>query len=254
MTKETLYEMIEDINEQLIFEAKLIPQRKPYRLLKWSALAACLCLVIGVSLHFIPWINPNGSGFGGISSGFWGNGDTTLLESHRDDFTPDIDASILAQLAYPSEVKKSYQLLSNEWFLSDKLTDFSQVVTTDVHYISWCDEDGNVSDTAYSSYDVDENGTVVWDSTAYPSEDSLIPCDFGTLSYEMIETALSDITYEDYIITYSPRLYTIFIWVRGTTDDLILTYPSRPDFVGIESGGIYTLEELQEKLAEAYKK
>lgn len=246
MANEKLYEIIGDINEQHILEAKQVPKKKPYNWLKWSALAVCLCLILGVSLHFAPWSASN-------DSGFWGNGDTTLLKVHRNDFTPEVDASILAKLPHPSEVKKAYWLLTNEWFLSDELTDFSQVVTTDVYYISWCDENGISSDTAYSFYEINEDGNIVWDSTAYPPTDAFIPYEFWKLSYEIIDTALNDIAYEDYIITYSPRLDTVFVWVRGTTDDLILTYPTRPDLLGIECGGIYTLEELQEILTEAYK-
>lgn len=246
MTKETLYEMIGEINEEYIFQAKQTPQKKPHRWVKWCSLAACLCLILGISLHIAPWNISNGSGFGE-------NVDTTLLEVHRDDFTPEIDDSILAQLTNPSEVKKAYWLLTNEWFLSDELTDFSQVVTTDACYISWCDEDGLPSETSYSVYSLDENGRLAWGYTAEPPADAFIPYGFWKLSYEIIDTALSEINYEDYVITYSPRLGTVFVWVRGTTEDLILTYPTRPDLLGITCGGIYTLEELQEKLVDAYE-
>ena len=250
MTNEKLYEIIGEINEQHILEAKQIPQKKSSGWLKWVALAACLCLILGITLPFTPWNNSNGSGF--WDNSFWGNGDTSLLESHRDDFTPEIEPAILAQLTHPSEAKKAYWMLSNEWFLSDELTDFSQVVTTDAYYISWCDENGIYSDTAYSVYEIAETGTLMWCYTAYQPTDTLIPDEFFKLTYEIIDTALTDIIYEDYIITYSPRLGTVFVWVRSTGEDLILTYPARPDLLGIECGGIYTLEELQKILTEAY--
>ena len=246
MTNENLYEIIGDINEQYIYEAKHVSHRKFSHWLKWGTLAACLCLVFGISLHFAPWNTSNGSGF-------FGDNDTTLLEVHRDDFSPEIDASILAQLENPNEVKKAYWLLSNQWFLSDKLIDFSQVVTTDVYYISWCDENGVSSDTAYSIYSVNDSGNVIWGTSVYPPTDAFTPYEFWKLSYEIIDSALSNINYEDYIITYSPRLGTVFVWVRGTTEDLILTYPARPDLLGIECGGIYTLEELQKILIRAYE-
>ncbi len=68
----------------------------------------------------------------------------------------------------------------------------------------------------------------------------------------MIDSALVDIEYEDYIITYSQRSSTIFVWVRCVAEDVLLTYPTRPDLLGIENGGIYTLEEVKDALANAY--
>ena len=249
MTNEKLYELIGDIKEEYIQEAKRPQKRTSYLWLKFISAAACLCLVLVTCSHFLSGNLSDGSN----GCGFFGNGDSEILASHRDDFTLEIEPAILAQFEDPAEVKKAYWLLSNEWFLSNELTDFSQAVTTDAYYIAWCDENGIYSDTAYSCYEVNETGSLEWGYTAYMPSDSSIPCEFWKLTYEMIDTALSDITYEDYIITYSPRLGTVFVWVRSSEKDVILTYPSRPDLLGIECGEIYTLNELQEILTEAYE-
>ena len=70
----------------------------------------------------------------------------------------------------------------------------------------------------------------------------------------MIARALVGIEYEDYIITYAGQsLSTVFVWVRCAEEDGILTYPTRPDLLGIEIGGIYTLQELRSALCDAYE-
>jgi len=78
-------------------------------------------------------------------------------------------------------------------------------------------------------------------------------CPYGLskLTHDIIESDLSDIEYEDYIITEAPRLASVFVWIRTSSEDLILTYPMRPDWMDLENGEIYTLEELQEILKEA---
>lgn len=53
---------------------------------------------------------------------------------------------------------------------------------------------------------------------------------------------------EDYIFTYSQRLRTVFVWVRGE-EDFLVTYPTRPDLLGLEVSGVYTLDEPKVKLA-----
>lgn len=245
MTNEKLYEAIGDIKEQHILEAKQPKEKKIFRIMKACALAACLCLVVGIGSIFATIFNSASSG----GCGF-GEPGSKLLSSHREDFSPAIDSAILAQFENPDDVIKVYRLLSNHWFLSNKLEDFSQVVTTDVCYVYQGDKDGKDNNAAYSVYKIDEQGKIVWNYSCYPSEDTSIPQYFWKLTYEMIDTALADIDYEDYIITKSEQIRTVFVWVRCTTEDLFLTYPSRPDFTGLEIGGIYTLEELQEILTE----
>ena len=72
------------------------------------------------------------------------------------------------------------------------------------------------------------------------------------MTYEMIENALNGIAYKDYIITYAQRQNTVFVWVRCEKDDVLLAYPTRPDLLGLEVGGIYTLDEVKRALTEAY--
>lgn len=244
MTKEKLFEAIGDIKEEHILEAKQPKEKSPYSWVKWGILAACLCLVIKIGSIYIPW--QNASGGCGFDSG------STLLESHREDFSPEIDSTVRAQFENPNEVIKSYWILTNHWFLSDELEDFSQVVTTKVGYIIPGDDEGNDKDIAYSVYTVDEHGKIDWSYSSYPFDDTIVPNTFWKLSYEVINTALKDIAYEDYIITKCSRSGTVFVWVRCESEDLFLTYPSRPDLTGLEVGGIYTLEEIQELLTKAF--
>ena len=251
MTKEKLYEAIGDINEEHILEAKRPHKKTTSGWFKYCALAACLCFIVGTG-----FLLSKGSFFRGFgiwdNEGFWGDGNTTLLKPHREDFSPEIKPDILAQFHYPETTIKVYSLLTNQWFLSEKLNDFSQVVQNDFYFITAGNEEGKAFDTAYTCYDIDENGQLEWDYETYSSSsDSAFPSAFWKLTYETIDTALADIVYEDYIITYSSRLYTVFVWVRGE-EDLILTYPQRPEFVGLENGRMYTLKEIQTVLTDAY--
>lgn len=245
MTKEKLFEAIGDIKEEHILEAKQPNEKKPHSWIKWGVLAACLCLVIKIGSIYIP--NPNANGGCGFDTG------SKLLESHREDFSPEIDSTVLAQFENPDEIIKSYWILTNHWFLSDELEDFSQVVTTKVGYVSPGDDEGNDKDIAYSVYTVDEHGKIDWSYSSYPFDDTIVPNTFWKLSYEVINTALKDIDYEDYIITKCSRSGTVFVWVRCESEDLFLTYPSRPDLTGLEVGRIYTLEEIQELLTKAFQ-
>ena len=181
-----------------------------------------------------------------------GDGDDAVFEPHREDFSPEIESAVLEQFDNGTEVKKAYILRTNSWYLSDDMSDFSQAVTTDAVYIAPGGEDGAGGDMAYSSYTVDENGEIKWGSSAYPREDAPVPSGFSGLTYEIIENALAGIEYEDYIITYAQRMNTVFVWARCESGDVIVTYPTRPDLLGIEIGGIYTLEEVKAALTEAH--
>ncbi len=243
MTNETLYRAMGDIKETYIAEARTFKKAANRIWLRCGAIAAGVCLAIGIGIL---------SNLFGNGGGPFGNGDATVYAIHREDFTPDIESTILAQFEDPSEVKKAYLLRSNEWFLSDELTDFSQVVTTDTVYVVHGSETSSDSNAAYSIYDVDAEGNIRWDCTAYPPANTTAPFGLSGLTYERIHHALSGIEHEDYIITYAPRLGTVFIWIRGTTEDTILAYPTRPDLLGLENGGMYSLHELQAALTNAY--
>lgn len=191
----------------------------------------------------------------GISnSGPFGNGDATVLEAHREDFSPVIEDSILEQFETDFEVKKAYILLTNDWFLSDDMSDFSQAVTMDSVYVVPGGENGTDIDRAYSFYKVNEENEIEWNGSAYPPADATLPFGFSGLTYEMIDSVLAGMQYEDYIITYAQRLNTAFVWVRCEKEDLIITYPTRPDLLGLEVGKIYLLEEVKGILAEAYNR
>lgn len=256
MTKEMLYEILEDVDEKYVEEAR-VPQKKKRPLwVKWGVLAACLCLVIGIGIQVGNW-NENGG------AGFFGNGDNTVLEPHPEDFSSDIEEEILAQFDNEPEVKKVYLVLTNEWFLSKEISDFSQVVTTDIVYVvpggsegdevEDAEKDGFENKYAYSAYTVNEEGSIEWDYSVYPPKDASIPYGLCGLTFEMIESDLAGLEYEDYIVTYTPRLDIVFVWVRAGEGDMLLTYLSRPDLLGMENRQIYTLQEVQEILTEAYK-
>ena len=60
MTNETLYEVIGEISDRHIKEAKQARKEKRTIWLKWSAMAACLCLVIALALPIIDKDGPDG--------------------------------------------------------------------------------------------------------------------------------------------------------------------------------------------------
>ena len=79
----------------------------------------------------------------GISnSGSFGNGDATVFEPHREDFSPVIEDFVLEQFETDVEVKKAYILRTNDWFLAEDMSDFSQAVTKDCVYVVPGGEDG----------------------------------------------------------------------------------------------------------------
>lgn len=241
MTNETLYRAIGDIDNAYIAQAHTYKKTKHRALMRWGSFAAALCLLVGGAL------------LSNIIGGF-GNGDATVYAAHREDFTPGIDSAILAQFEDPAEVKKAYLMRTNEWFLANDLTDFSQAVTTDIVYVVPGGKDPTDSDAAYSIYSVDDMGNIHWSCTAYPPESDLVPFAFSGLTYPLIEHALATLQHEDYILTYAPQMGVVFIWVRGTAEgDVILAYPTCPDLLGLEHGESYTLDELQCALTEAYR-
>ena len=248
MTNETLYRAIGDISETYIAQAHTRTKPKHRALMHLGAVAAALCLLVGGALL------SNLMGGLGNGGGFFGSGDATVFAAHREDFNPEIDSAILAQFDDPTEVKKAYLMRTNEWFLADDLTDFSQAVTTDIVYVVPGGEKLSDTAAAYSTYSVGENGALCWGSTAYPPDSVSLPFGFSGLTYALIEHTLKDLTHEDYVITYAPQLGIVFLWVRGTAEgDVIFSYPTRPDFVGLENGGMYTLSQLQSALSAAYR-
>lgn len=72
------------------------------------------------------------------------------------------------------------------------------------------------------------------------------------LTYDIIEEDLAGVNYEDYVIAQSTQLYTVIVRARCVDGEVFVTYPARPEFVGLENRRLYTLEELLGALREAY--
>ena len=239
MTNEKLYEVLGDINEKHINEARAYHRAKKPGWVKWGTMAACLVVCIGsyIAYNFIP----DGGGFG--------NGDATLFAEHREDFSSEISSDILAQLG--DNTMKAYLLRTNDWFLATDMTDYSQALTNDVLYI--VQDASNEESGAYTAYS-EEDGVISEEYHATPPANAIVPYGFSSLTYSMIEEDISEIDYIDYIVTYSTRLRTVIVWVQCSEEDLLVTYPTRPDLLELEVGSIYTLPEVQEKLTDAYYK
>lgn len=114
---------------------------------------------------------------------------------------------------------------------------------------------GEFREGAYGIYALDEKGQPQWGmGTSGQSDINLtVPYQFCRLTHEIIEEDLSGVDYEDYIITQSTQLYTVIVWARCPGgEDRFVTYPARPEFVGVENRRLYTLEEMQAILRNAY--
>lgn len=266
-----LYDSITNVKDEFVEEAqdikrkkyvsagKPIPgQKKRPPWTKWCALAASLCLVAVTGALVLMNLRRAGMNGGSYhSDGSWGSGDHTLLDAHREDFTPGLSAEAEAAFEDVPGVMEIYRTLNNEWFLADDLTDFSQILTAEPLYVVpgyVRDISGSAKYGAYSVYTLDENGIRWGMGSSLPNNVSVsVPYALSGLTYEIIEEDLAGIDYDDYIIAHSTRLYTVFIWARCTDgEDMFVTYPARPEFVGLENRGRYTLKEIQRILTEAY--
>lgn len=262
MKKEELFEVLGDIDEAHIRVARAVETRirKPIWI-KWTALAACLCLAVG--LGALTLSHPQDTEGGNFAQnnggeGFWGGGDSEILPVHREDFTPGLSEEAEAAFAGVPGVFKTYRLLNNSWFLADDLTDFSQVLTEETFYIvpgSMKGIGGSQEDGAYSIYALDENGEAQWGMGRSGPQNpirQMVPYEFSWLTDEIIREDLAGVDYEDYIIAESTRLYIVFVWARcADGEDMFVTYPARPEFVGLENRERYTLAEIQQILTEA---
>lgn len=154
-----------------------------------------------------------------------------------------------------SEVLKFYRTLNNSWFMAKDLTDFSQVLEDKVLYIvpgSMEGINGERVDGAYSIYALDENGQPQWGMGVGSADGpKKVPDYFTGLTRDIIQEDLAEVAYEDYVIADSARLYTVFVWAKcANGEDVFITYPARPEFVGLENRGRYTLPELKQILTE----
>lgn len=252
-----------------------LPAGRKRRRLAWCIPAACLCAAVGIGIGMRQkWDDLGGGGQdGGLwgdrgnSDGFWGDGDCTLLEARREDFTPGLTPEAEAAFADPAfadapGVMKIYRTLYNEWFLADDIKDFSQVLIADPLYIvhgavnyKMSGSDRETGEAAYGVYTLDEAGRARWGmGTSGPGwTNKEVPYGLCRLTCEIIEKDLEGVDYEDYIITKSEPLYTVIVWARcAGGEDMFVTYPTCPEFIGVENHGLYTLEELTGAIREAY--
>ncbi|MCM1188445.1 MAG: hypothetical protein NC541_04000 [bacterium] len=192
------------------------------------------------------------------ADGSWRTGDSTLLPSHREDFTQELSAEEQAAFEGMPEVMKIYRTLYNDWYLAEDLTDFSQALTADPYYILHgyvCYQsdgsDGEAREGAYGVYTLDESGQPRWGmGTSGPATSSL-PYELCGLTRKVIEEDLAGIDCEDYIVAQSTLLYTVFVWARCPGgEDKFVTYPATPAFVGLENRRVYTLNEILQILKE----
>jgi len=99
MTNENLYKAIGGINEKYIEEAKQVKKVKQPVWLKWGALAACLCIVAGLSIK--PGLSLNSKINSGDESAFTNLGDEDSVK----DFTTANTSEKIANLGITLSVK-----------------------------------------------------------------------------------------------------------------------------------------------------
>ena len=239
-------------------------KQKPKRCacMKWCVLAASLCLIAGAGILILTNLtrddrnSANRNSDSRNSDSFWGTRDYTLLEIHRDDFTPGLSAEAETAFADIPGVMKVYRTIPDAWFLAEELTDFSQALDAEPFYIVPGSSEGiggPPDDGAYSVYTLDENGEPRWGMGVSSPDNDTVPYTFCRLTWDIIEEDLADVDYDDIIISHSTRLYTVFIWVRCSDgEDMFITYPARPEFVKLKNRGRYTLAEIRQILSEAY--
>lgn len=251
MTSERFFALLGEVDEAKVAQAEAWKPVRP-RWRKWAALAACLALVLGGTWAVHRSLPAGLSNGGGVTGGgIFGGGDSTLLPPHRKDFTPNPEPG--AQSLGP-EVLKLYRMQTNEWFLSQELIDFSQAVTTQVQYLLPGEQETGTGERGpgYDIYTLDGDGQLQHSGSAMVYQDTQLPRGLMGLTHGVIQEDIGDTPYDDYIVAVSHRLNTAFAWVRSAEGDFFLAYPSRPEFVGLENRGRYTLEELQDALTQQY--
>lgn len=167
-----------------------------------------------------------------------------LFDNSKTIFTTDLEDEIRNIFPKHEEVKRSYEVVTGKWYVAQNISSFREVLTGKYSYYI------PTTKNSYEVYSSTEHGLEWIDEVKVSSESKAV--DFSNLTYDTIEEALKGISYNDYVITYSQSLYTIFIWARGDEQEYLLTYPAREDLVGLTSGRIYTLKEAMDTLKEFY--
>ena len=258
--KETskLYNSLTNVDNQFIEEAQTKIKKKRNGWFKWAAIAACLCLVVVGALE-LPRLSQQSDDEGGgffNSGGKWWSDNITIGSTHREDFSPEMSQEATSLFQEVPGVLKVYRTTVDSWFLSDQMTDYSQALTGEVVYIvpnySGGLDQAPTGEQSYGIYIMGEDGRLIWGEGAELHVNHPMPYELIGLTDEIILKDLSGIEYDDYIITQSTQLYTVIVWARcADGNDRFVTYPSRPEFVNLEDHAVYTLEELQQRLANA---
>jgi len=251
-----LYDGITNVKDEFVEEAQKVRlKNRKFLKLRQGAVAAALCLAAGLgALGFPGWTDRDD---GGNADGrFWGDGDHTLLEVRREEFSSELSPEEEAAFAGKPGVLKSYRTLYNEWFLAEDLTDFSQALGSEVYYIVPEFSLGfgeTTEDGSYGVFTLGEDGSPRWGMGASAPANRIVPYGFCRLTREIIEEDLAGVDYEDYIIAESTRLYTVFVWARCPGgEDVFVTYCKIPEFLHLENRGKYTLEEIRQILTKDY--
>ena len=258
MNKMLFAEAISMVGDQYYEEAATYqPKRRIPMWVRLGALAACLCLIVAGALALPRLIQPNGAEGGSGSSnagGLWGSGTVSIGSAHREDFSPVMSQEAVSLFQNLPGVLKVYQTTTDSWFRSEHLTDYSQALTGEAVYVVPnysegidCPPTGPLS---YAVYVAGEDGTLTWSEGVSLPEEHTTPYALIGLTDDIIQKDLSGIDYEDYIITYSMRLYAVIVWARcADGNDRFVSYSSRPEFLNLEDHVVYTLEELQQRIA-----
>ncbi|MDO5291638.1 MAG: hypothetical protein Q4F05_02690 [bacterium] len=230
-----LLRQLNDIDDRIIEETVIVSHRRKKSVWKkYIAVAASITILITVIgiINRSSLIKGNENSGGSLKEEY----STHLLEKHREEFNNNIPAKVEEELDGENKVLlKQYDMINSNWFESDDLKDFSQAVTSNYKYYLIDTKDLSVQVYKENKEELEYLGETTGDLNSYVTQ-------------EQIETDLSSLQYEDYIICNSSLLNSIFVWIRSSDQDYFLVYPTRKDFIELEPGEIYTLEDVIEKL------
>lgn len=230
-----LLRQINDIDDSIIEKAITGSRSKKKSIRKkYIMIAASITILVSIfGIANISSLIDGSQNGGGISRH---DGFIQLLEIHREEFNSRIPTKVKEELEGENKILlKEYDMVNSNWFKSDDIEDFSQVVTPDYKYY--------VVDTKKLSIQVYQESNKGLEYLGQSTGD-VNSC----ITQEQIEKDLKSIRYDDYIICNSSLLHSIFVWVRSSEQDYFLVYSERTDFTKLEAGKIYTLDDIIKKL------